>query len=121
MLNRSREPRSFSGFAFERLDLSGNPIGRFNGALWNSKNFTYIAAKYCASIKIFGDENPPYLDPPDCHGGYVGIIQPRTDEADRHLLFWNQREGSTQFRVLWLDQEVARCDISAETCDFYVP
>ncbi|MDD2921830.1 MAG: serine/threonine-protein kinase, partial [Anaerolineales bacterium] len=79
LLNRSRVPRSFSGFAFERLDVSGNPMGRFSGGLWNNAKFTYVPSKYCASIKIFEDEDPPYIDPFDCHGGYVGIVQPRRD------------------------------------------
>jgi serine/threonine protein kinase len=121
LLNRSREPRSLSAFAFERLDLSGNPIGRFNGSLWNNKNFTILPPKYCVSIKIFEDEDPPYINPFDCHGVYASIIQPRRDPEDRHLIFWDAQEDSTQFRVLWVDEEVARCDISAGTCEIYVP
>ncbi len=121
LLNRSREPRSFSGFAFERLDVNGEALGRFSGSLWNNANFKIIPAKYCASIKIFEDEDPPYIDPPDCHGGYVSIIQPRRDPEDKHLIFWDEREGSTQFRVLWVDEEIARCDISAGICEAYVP
>jgi len=121
MLNRSRVPRSFSGFSFERLDLNGAPLGRFPGSLWDSPSFNYVPAKYCVGIKIYKDEDPPYINPPDCHGGFVGFIQPRTDPEDRHLIFWNEREGSTQFRILWLNEEVARCDVNAETCDFYVP
>jgi serine/threonine protein kinase len=120
VLNRSREPRSFSGFAFERLDLNSAPIGRFDGAEWNNKNYTYIARNRCASIKIFGDQDPPYLDPIECLA-YVGFAQPRKDEIDQHLIFWNPREGSIQFRVLWVDEEIARCDISAEVCEIYVP
>ncbi len=121
MFNRSREPRSFAGFAFERLDENGNPLGRFSGALWNNNRFNYIPSKYCVGIKIFKDEDPPYLNPPDCRGGFVGVVQPRLDPEDKHLIFWNPREGSTQFRVLWLDEEVARCEITAETCEFYIP
>ncbi|GAB4538043.1 MAG: hypothetical protein Fur002_00870 [Anaerolineales bacterium] len=121
ILNRSREPRSFSGFAFERLDLAGNPLGRFSGSLWNNAQFTYIPSKYCASIKIYGDEDPPYLDPSDCRGGYVAFAQPRLDPEDKPLIFWNEREGSTQFRVLWVDEEVARCEISAGVCEIFTP
>jgi serine/threonine protein kinase len=121
VFNRSREPRSLSGFAFERLDASGNPLGRFSGSLWANTNFNYIPTKYCVSIKVFEDEDPPYLNPPECRGGFVGVVQPRRDPEDKHLIFWDPREGTTQFRVLWIDEEVARCEISAETCEFYVP
>jgi serine/threonine protein kinase len=121
ILNRSHDARSFSGFAFERLDANGQPLGRFPGSLWNNTNFTYIPSKYCASIKVYKDEDPPYIDPPDCHGGYVGIVQPRRDPEDQHLVFWDPRVGTTEFRVLWLDEEIARCAISANTCEVFVP
>ncbi|MBL0345700.1 serine/threonine-protein kinase [Candidatus Villigracilis affinis] len=120
MLNRSGEPRSLSGFSFERLDPSGKPTDRFPGHLWENLKFNYIPSKYCVSIKIYKDEDPPYIDPPDCHGGYVSIIQPRKDE-DAELFFWNLKEDSTQFRVVWVGEEVARCDISAGTCEVYIP
>jgi hypothetical protein len=42
-------------------------------------------------------------------------------EEHPELFFWIQKEGSTQFRVLWLDEEVARCEISAGTCEMYIP
>ena len=120
MLNRSRELRSFSGFTFERLDENKLPTDKFPGYLWENQKFTYIGSKYCVSIKIYKDEDPPYIDPVECYGGYVSIVQPRKDE-DRELLFWNPKEGSTQFRVLWLGEEIARCEISAGTCELYIP
>ena len=101
MLNRSREARSFSGFVFERLDVNDLPTDKFPGYLWENQKFKYLGSKYCVSIKIYKDEDPPYIDPFDCHGQYISIVQPRKDE-DRELLFWNPKEGSTQFRVLWL-------------------
>lgn len=122
IFNRSREPRSISGFAFERLNAAtGEPMGRFAGSLWSTAAFNYLPSKYCASIKVFADENPPYLNPSDCRGRFISVIQPRRDPEDKHLIFWDPREGTTQFRVLWLDEEVARCEISMTTCEFYVP
>ncbi|HMX73171.1 MAG TPA: protein kinase [Anaerolineales bacterium] len=120
MLNRSGQPRSLSGFSFERLDENGKPNDRFAGHLWENLKFNYIPSKYCVSIKIYKDEDPPYIDPPDCHGGYVSIIQPRMD-LDAELFFWTPKEGSSQFRVVWVGEEVARCDISAGTCEVYIP
>jgi hypothetical protein len=118
MLNRSREARSFSGFVFERLE-NDLPTDKFSGYLWENPKFKYLGSKYCVSIKIYKDEDPPYIDPFDCHGQYISIVQPRKDE-DRALLFWNPKEGSTQFRMLWLDEEIARCEISAGTCELYI-
>ena len=120
MLNRSPEPRSLSAFTFERLDENDLPTDTFSGYRWENPKFSYVPSKYCVSIKIYQDEDPPYIDPPDCHGGYVSIIQPRKEE-DRELFFWNPQEGSTQFRVLWAGEEVARCEINAGLCEVYIP
>ncbi len=120
MLNRSTQPRSLSGFSFERLEAGDKPTDRFAGNLWENLKTDYISSKYCVSIKIYNYEDPPYIDPPDCHGGYLSIIQPRKEE-DKNLFFWNPKEGSTQFRVLWVGEEVARCEISAGTCEVYIP
>ncbi len=119
LLNRSSQPRSLSGFSFERLDENGKPTDRFPGHLWENQRFNYVPSKYCVSIKIYQDEDPPYIDPPDCHGGYVSIIQPRQENAE--LFFWTPKEGSLQFRVIWVGEEVARCEISAGICEVFIP
>lgn len=121
MLNNYGEPRSFAAFAFERLDANGQPTDRFTGHRWENGNFTYLPQKLCAAIKIYGDEDPPYLSPIECHNGYASIVQPRK-EQDRALFFWNPKsDGSTQFRVLFNKEEVGRCEISAGTCEVYIP
>ena len=120
LLNRASEKRSMSPFKFERLDVNGQPTDSFSGYLWENNKFTTIPPKTCVSIKIYGDNDPPYISPPDCQRGYISIVQPRKDE-DRMLFFWNPKEGSTQFRVLWMGEEVARCEISAEVCEVYIP
>jgi eukaryotic-like serine/threonine-protein kinase len=121
MLNNVGEPRSFAAFVFERLDANGQPTDRFTGHRWENGNFTYIPQKLCAAIKIYGDEDPPYLSPIECHNGYAGIVQPRK-EQDRALFFWNPKnDGSTQFRILFNKEEVGRCEISALTCEVYIP
>jgi eukaryotic-like serine/threonine-protein kinase len=121
MLNNVGEPRSFAAFAFERLDANGLPTDRFTGHRWENGNFTYIPQKLCAAIKIYGDEDPPYLSPIECHNGYAGIVQPRK-EQDRALFFWNPKnDGSMQFRILFNKEEVGRCEISALTCEVYIP
>ncbi len=120
MLNRSRAARSLSGFTFERLDENEIPTDTFPGYRWENRRFKYIPSKNCASIKSYKDEDPPYIDPADCFLSYSSIIQPdKTEEPE--IFFWDAKEGSTQFRVLWLGEEVARCEISAGTCELYIP
>jgi len=120
MMYRARAARSFSGIAFERLDENGLPTDKFTGNLWENGNYKVFPTNYCVSIKIYGDEDPPYMDPPDCSGAYASIVQPRLDQS-RELFFWNPKAGSTEFRVLWVGEEIARCQISANTCEIYIP
>lgn len=121
MLNNYGEPRSFAAFAFERLDANDQPTDRFTGHRWENAKLTYIPKQLCTGIRIYGDEDPPYLVPIECHNGYAGIVQPRKEE-DRALFFWNPKsDGSTQFRILFNKEEVGRCEISAGTCEVYIP
>jgi len=120
MLNRSRESRSLSGFTFERLDQNDQPTDTLPGFQLESRRFKYIPGKNCISIKTYKDENPPYLDPPDCLMLYSSIIQP-DKEAEPEIFYWLQKEGSTQFRVLWLNEEVARCEIGLGACEIFIP
>ena len=118
ILNRSRAIRSLDGFVFQRLDSQGQPQETFDGYLWEeyAKN---LLPKYCVSIKIY-DSTLPYIDPPDCKGKFLSFVQPKQDE-DRAMIFWTPKAGSTQFRVLWLKEEVARCEIDAGICELYIP
>ncbi len=121
MHNLSRQPRSLSAFVFERIGADGNPTDRFYGFRWEKFNTTNIGSKGCVSIKIYGDEDPPYLDPRECYGMYLNIVQPRKDE-DRDQIFWNPKDdGSHEFRILFAKEEIARCEISAGYCEFYIP
>lgn len=121
MLNRSFGRRSISGFVFERLDLDGQPMKDiFRGFQWENKNYDYLPHDFCVNITIYGDQEPPYLNPSGCLGGIITTIQPRFDRPGE-LLFWTPKEGSAQFRVLWLDEEVARCDIASIECDVFIP
>jgi serine/threonine protein kinase len=118
LLNRSRTIRGVTGFHFERINLQGGIEEKFDGYLWE-KMAANILPKYCVSIKIF-DSLIPYIDPPDCKGSFLSFVQPKQDE-DRAMIFWSPKPNSTQFRVLWKDEEIARCEISAGVCELYVP
>jgi serine/threonine protein kinase len=120
MLNRSREARSLSGFTFERLDQNDQPTDTLPGFRLESRRFKYIPGKNCVSVKTYKDEAPPYLDPSDCLMLYSSIIQPDKEE-EPEIFFWTEKEDTTQFRVLWLGEEIARCEISAGACEIYIP
>ncbi len=120
LLNRSIVRRSLSAFSFQRLGLDGKPMEEpFPGYVWEKPNNKNLLPKYCVSIIVYG-LNTPYLNPPDCEFGIVGVIQPRFDRPQGRI-FWTEQEGSTQFRVLWLKEEVARCQSADGWCDFFLP
>jgi serine/threonine protein kinase len=124
MLNRSFSKRSLAGFTFERLDENGNPTNeRFEGWQWENKNLAHLPRNFCVSITIYGDQDPQYLSIPDCIYGVMSTVQPRFDNPG-DLIFWSSAygyENATQFRVLWVGEEVARCEIEAGLCDVYIP
>ena len=59
-----------------------------------------------------------HLNPPECHNLHLVI---RTPTSDQPYIFWTTQEGSNQFRVLWEDQEVTRCEIKEKFCEAYLP
>jgi hypothetical protein len=53
----------------------------------------------------------------------MSSVQARFDNPG-DLIFWSSAYGyknATQFRVLWVGEEIARCEIEAGICDLYVP
>lgn len=121
MLNRSYGYRSISGFTFQRLDQDGLPAEDiFQGYQWQTQDFDYLPRNFCVNITIYGDQEPPYLNPSECRIGLLTTIQPRFDRPGE-ILFWTPKTDSYQFRVIWLEEEVARCDIAAGACEVYIP
>jgi serine/threonine protein kinase len=120
LLNRSTARRSYSGFTFERLNESGEATDRFYGYSWFDTKYKDLPPRTCLSINIHGITTPPYLTSSDCVNGYLIISEPDY-EKDQEMLFWTIKEGSTKFRVLWLNEEIAQCEISAASCEIYIP
>lgn len=121
MVNSSFAKRTLSGFSFERLDDNGNPLtDRFDGYRWENPRTAHLPRNYCANITIYGDQDPQYLNPSECIYAIINTVQPRFDNPG-DLLFWTPKPNSTQFRVLWVGEEVARCTIASGSCEFYVP
>lgn len=100
--------------AFERLEASGTPSNRFDGFEW-ARLYPYIWPDTCMKAELLGSQ--PYSPPSDCHGYNASRIF-RRDEA---VVFWTAHEGSSQFRVLWDEEEIARCEIADGVCDVFLP
>jgi hypothetical protein len=116
ILNRGRASRSASGFMFERIDENGVIQQRFEGWKWE-KYFDTIQPNRCLSLEIHASPDP-YLKPFECNNK---ILSPLVLLMDSGEIFWTSNEPNGLFRILWLGNEIARCEIEAGICDFYVP
>jgi hypothetical protein len=115
MLNASGASVRLAPFAFERLDNFGAAIHRFEGQQWAEFNST-ISNGWCTRMEIFQRE--PYLRASQCNGRFNSSITPTGGDP---FVFWTTYPDSTHFRVLWDDQEIARCEIGAAFCEFFLP
>ena len=120
-LNLSESDIPINWVAFERLDDSGAASDRFNGSRWGEFYATSTPG-WCMALQIL--DRSPYLAPPDC-GHSNRYLSLRTPVHNDSTVFWTAQDGSHQFRVLWRedakDIEVARCEISAGTCEVFFP
>ncbi len=114
LFNASGNRSPAAPLAFERLDAADQPLNRFDGWRWAEK-YPFIEEAGCASLKIL--DSGPYLEPAQCEQ-YNSVRTPARAEA---YIFWTAQEGSRQFRALWNDQEIARCEIAAGNCEFFLP
>ncbi len=110
--NISGDTPSLQALAFERLDASGTPLNRFDGANW-AKFYPRLEAGWCVRLEII--DSPAWLRPAECGNRYRST---RTPNRDSDWIFWTPQEASLEFRVLWQGDEVARCEIAAGTCSF---
>jgi len=115
LLNLSQSIIAISYLTLERLDDSDVPLNRFEGSRW-AKYYPTSKPDWCLRIEILG--SPAYLRPPQCLKGYLST---RTPTRDDPTIFWTTQANSHQFRVLWKDEEVARCEIAAGTCEVFLP
>ncbi|MEW6404036.1 MAG: protein kinase [Chloroflexota bacterium] len=116
LYNNSTESRSLSGFEFERVNTDGTFANHFGGWDWEIKPVRNSEPDRCVRIEIYAARN--YLGPAVCKNFYLSTLQP-AETAD--TIFWTLKENSRQFRVLWMDEEIARCEVDEETCVIFVP
>jgi len=116
MLDRAKGSRSASGFSFERVNKDGSFQNNYAGWQWE-KTFKFISPTRCLSIELYPDPNP-YSIPTECADRVLSNLRINPTNS---AIFWTPNDTSVEFRVLWLNQEIARCNIEDGTCDFYVP
>ena len=116
LLDRGKASRSVAGFTFERVNQDVSFQNLFDGWEWE-KLFKVIQPTRCLSLEL--DPTPaPYLVPAECKKRILSYVRLAPASS---TIFWTPNENSLEFRVMWLDEEIARCKIEAGTCDFYVP
>lgn len=116
ILNKGSASRSVSGFVFERIDENSVIQERFEGWKWG-KYFDTIQPNRCLSLEMH-DAPDPYLRPTECTNK---VLSPLVLVKNSGEIFWVTKESNGLFRILWLGNEIARCEIEAGKCDFYVP
>lgn len=114
--NASGANRSISPLALERLTKNGTPLNRFEGTRWAEFAPT-LYSQHCMRIEIQGNPDA-YLNPPLCKDYYLST---RSIPADSDLIFWTVESDSTEFRVLWKNEPVGKCEIAAGFCEVFVP
>ena len=113
--NLSRITRSISGFTFERLDDNGEVLNFFGGWDWGLY-YPNITSDRCMAIELY--LSPPFLRPSACRQPYLSKLGPPRDDE---RIFWTTQENSHEFRVLWQQKEIGRCQIGANVCEVFVP
>lgn len=106
-------------FIFEALNEAGRPTPRrLDTTNWPSiaNNYRFIDGEACARIEIA--QATGYVRPAECGNEYN--VQAQAVNGDR-TVFWTFTPDETQFRVVFDDEEVGRCEIRDGECTIYLP
>jgi serine/threonine protein kinase len=115
IFNASSNNRSIAQFDFERLGRDDTVLNTFEGWRW-SELFQTLHPNRCMRIEI--KKSPLYLRPTQCNDRYLASF---SFESAAPEIFWTQNSASSQFRVLWENEEIGRCEIEAGTCEVLIP
>jgi serine/threonine protein kinase len=113
--NQSNITRSISGFTFERLDDQGETLNFFGGWDWGLY-YPNITPDRCMALELY--LSPPFLRPSECRRPYLSKLSPLPDD---NRIFWTTQPNSHEFRVLWQNEEIGRCQINTGVCEVFVP
>ncbi|MBK9052389.1 MAG: protein kinase [Chloroflexi bacterium] len=115
--NAEAESVSIGLISFESIDSrTGQPAPYlFSGRLW-SGFFDALEEGNCVRIETV--EGPTWMRPQEC-AEYNATVTPANEASD--LVFWLTRSNVSQFTVLWLGEEVGRCQTHLGVCQVYLP
>jgi serine/threonine protein kinase len=115
--NAEAESVSIGLISFEAIDSrTGQPAPYlFSGRLW-SGFFDALEEGNCVRIETV--EGPTWMRPQEC-ADYNATVTPANEASD--LVFWLTRSNVSQFTVLWLGEEVGRCQTHLGVCQVYLP
>lgn len=101
-----------SPLSFESLDENGIPSGKiFQGTSW-AEFYHAIESGKCTAIET--TLAPSLLRPSACRD-YNAIVTP---QRTSRMVFWI---AGPMFRVMWNQDEVARCETNATECVVFLP
>jgi tRNA A-37 threonylcarbamoyl transferase component Bud32 len=113
--NGGDDPIWASNIAFEALDESGETLPySFQGSRW-ARFWHSIESGKCAAIELI---DAPSLQRPTLCLDFNAVSNP---ESTDRFVFWTAHDGISQFRVLWNDEEIARCALDSGFCELWLP
>ncbi len=105
-----------SDLSFEALDNAGRPlIYGMAGSRW-TQFYSFVDGFACNGIEPFG-VGGSFMRPQFCRS-YNATVTPAQNGSE---IFWIERSGAVEFRVLWAGEEIARCPLGTQTCQLFVP
>jgi hypothetical protein len=116
LYNPSSQRVRVSELNFEALDGAGRPlIYGMAGDRW-TQFYSFVDGFACDGIEPFG-VGGAFMRPQFCRS-YNASVTPAQNGDE---IFWIERPGSVEFRVLWDGEEIARCPLGTNTCQVFVP
>ena len=114
--NTLSERVRISDIVFRAYDDGGRPLQYFiPGNRW-TQFYPFVEGNSCYSIEPFGTEGD-FMRPGFCID-YNASVTPSQNGDE---LFWIERDGAVEFRVLWGDVEIGRCPLGEGSCLVLVP
>jgi serine/threonine protein kinase len=119
--NASDSNIRLSNLRFQALDASGNAVGNnFNGEDWTRFFSSVERNGRCVIIELL--DQAEWSRPNNCAltGGGDPFNSDLTFPTNDQRIFWDGRNGATQFSVSWNGTEAGRCAIEAGFCSILV-
>lgn len=113
--NSSDTNLRLSTLSFNALDANGNALGNaLSGGDWSVNYHTVERNGACVSIELLDIGN--WTRPNNCGRYNSQLTFPTNDQR----IFWDGRNGATQFAVFWNGTEAGRCAIADGFCQVLV-